>query len=73
MGAPPPPMGPPPIPPEIQAKLQGLQRITDAIKLGNSIKAIDLLLGKDSNSMRYLKYFRSTEKLREQEAAVRVQ
>ena len=46
--------------------------ITDPIKLGNSIKATDLLLGKDSNSMRYLKYFRATEKLREQEAAVKV-
>jgi 5-methyltetrahydrofolate--homocysteine methyltransferase len=45
--------------------------ITDAIKLGNSIKAIDLLLGKDANSMRYLKYFRATEKLREQEAAAK--
>ena len=43
--------------------------ITDPIKLGNSIKAIDLLLGKDTNSIRYLKYFRATEKLREQEAA----
>lgn len=42
--------------------------ITDPIKLGNSIKAIDLLLGKDANSIRYLKYFRTTEKLREQEA-----
>ena len=42
--------------------------ITDPIKLGNSIKAIDLLLGRDANSMRYLKYFRATEKLREQEA-----
>ena len=41
--------------------------ITDPIKLGNSIKAIDLLLGKDANSMRYLKYFRGTEKLREEE------
>ncbi len=41
--------------------------ITDPIKLGNSIKAIDLLLGKDANSMRYLKYFRATEKLREEE------
>jgi hypothetical protein len=30
-----------------------------------------LLLGKDANSMRYLKYFRATEKLREQEAAMR--
>jgi len=42
--------------------------ITDAIKLGNSIKAIDLLLGRDANSMRYLKYFRATEKLRTTEA-----
>ena len=46
--------------------------ITDAIKLGNSIKAIDLLLGKDANSMRYLKYFRATEKLREQEVVAKV-
>lgn len=47
--------------------------ITDPIKLGNSIKAIDLLLGKDANSMRYLKYFRATEKLREQEVAIKAQ
>jgi 5-methyltetrahydrofolate--homocysteine methyltransferase len=46
--------------------------ITDPVKLGSSIKAIDLLLGRDANSMRYLKYFRATEKLREQEAAVKV-
>jgi len=46
--------------------------ITDPIKLGNSIKAIDLLLGKDANSMRYLKYFRATEKLRAEEATVKV-
>ena len=46
--------------------------ITDPIKLGNSIKAIDLLLGKDANSMRYLKYFRAAEKLRAEEAAVKV-
>jgi 5-methyltetrahydrofolate--homocysteine methyltransferase len=46
--------------------------ITDPIKLGNSIKAIDLLLGKDSNSIRYLKYFRAAEKLREQESTVKV-
>src|SRR5688572_14201044 len=45
--------------------------ITDPIKLGNSIKAIDLLLGKDANSMRFLKYFRATEKLREQDTAVK--
>jgi 5-methyltetrahydrofolate--homocysteine methyltransferase len=41
--------------------------ITDPIKLGSSIKATDLLLGKDMNSIRYLKYFRATEKLREVE------
>lgn len=46
--------------------------ITNAIKLGSSIKAIDLLLGKDANSMRYLRYFRATEKLRAQEAVVKV-
>jgi 5-methyltetrahydrofolate--homocysteine methyltransferase len=46
--------------------------ITDPIKLGSSIRAIDLLLGKDANSMRYLKYFRATEKLRTEEAAVKV-
>ena len=45
--------------------------ITDPIKLGSSIRAIDLLLGKDTNSMRYLKYYRSTEKLREQESAAK--
>jgi 5-methyltetrahydrofolate--homocysteine methyltransferase len=46
--------------------------ITDPIKLGNTIRATDLLLGKDPNSIRYLKYFRATEKLREQEAALKV-
>ncbi|HEX9332407.1 MAG TPA: dihydropteroate synthase [Anaerolineales bacterium] len=45
--------------------------ITDPIKLGSSIKAIDLLLGKDSNSMRYLKYFRAMEKLKAEETAVK--
>ncbi|MCE9647795.1 MAG: dihydropteroate synthase [Chloroflexi bacterium] len=45
--------------------------ITDPIKLGSSIRAIDLLLGRDANSMRYLKYFRTTEKLREQEASAK--
>lgn len=45
--------------------------ITDPIKLGSSIRATDLLLGKDANSMRYLKYFRATEKLREAEAAAK--
>jgi 5-methyltetrahydrofolate--homocysteine methyltransferase len=46
--------------------------ITDPIKLGNAIKAADLLLGNDANSIRFLKYFRATEKLRDQEAAVKV-
>ncbi len=39
--------------------------ITDPIKLGSTIRATDLLLGRDANSMRYLKYFRTTEKLKE--------
>jgi 5-methyltetrahydrofolate--homocysteine methyltransferase len=46
--------------------------ITDPIKLGSTIRATDLLLSKDANSIRYLKYFRATEKLREQEAAAKV-
>lgn len=45
--------------------------ITDPIKLGSAIRATDLLMGRDSNSMRYLKYFRATEKLRETEAAAK--
>ncbi len=45
--------------------------ITDPIKLGSTIKATDLLMGRDANSMRYLKYFRSTDKLREAEAAAK--
>jgi 5-methyltetrahydrofolate--homocysteine methyltransferase len=43
--------------------------ITDPAKLGQTVKAADLLLGRDDNSMRYLKYFRAAEKLREAEAA----
>jgi 5-methyltetrahydrofolate--homocysteine methyltransferase len=42
--------------------------ITDPTKLGPTIKAADLLLGRDDNSLRYIKYFRAAEKLREQEA-----
>lgn len=42
--------------------------ITDPIKLGSTIRGTDLLLGKDANSMRYLKYFRATDKLRAAEA-----
>ena len=43
--------------------------ITDPAKLGQTVRAADLLLGRDPNSMRYLKYFRAAEKLREAEAA----
>jgi 5-methyltetrahydrofolate--homocysteine methyltransferase len=42
--------------------------ITDPVKLGMTVKAIDMLLGRDENSLRYLKYFRSAEKLRVVEA-----
>lgn len=38
--------------------------ITDPQKLGQTVKATDLLLGRDENSLRYLKYYRSTEKFR---------
>ncbi|HEX7541422.1 MAG TPA: dihydropteroate synthase [Anaerolineales bacterium] len=38
--------------------------ITDPAKLGATVKAVDMLLGRDDNSMRYLKYFRLAEKLR---------
>lgn len=38
--------------------------ITDPSKLGITVKATDMLLGRDDNSMRYLKYFRVAEKLR---------
>ena len=41
--------------------------ITDPIKLGGAVKSIDLLLSKDANSMRYLKYFRAMEKVRGEE------
>ena len=42
--------------------------ITDPSKLGSTVKAADMLLGRDENSMRYLKYFRAAEKLRAAEA-----
>jgi 5-methyltetrahydrofolate--homocysteine methyltransferase len=42
--------------------------ITDPAKLGATVKAADMLLGRDDNSMRYLKYFRTAEKLRAAEA-----
>jgi 5-methyltetrahydrofolate--homocysteine methyltransferase len=42
--------------------------ITDPAKLGMTVRATDILLGRDDNSMHYLKYFRSAEKLRVAEA-----
>jgi 5-methyltetrahydrofolate--homocysteine methyltransferase len=42
--------------------------ITDPIRLGATIRASDLLLGRDDFGMRYIKYFRSVEALREEES-----
>jgi 5-methyltetrahydrofolate--homocysteine methyltransferase len=42
--------------------------ITDPAKLGQTVRAADLLLGRDDYSMRYLKYFRAAEALRAKEA-----
>ncbi len=42
--------------------------ITDPIKLGSTVRATDLLLGRDGFSMRYIKYFRNAEALREKES-----
>jgi len=41
--------------------------ITDALKLGTTIRAADLLIGKDDYAMRYIKNFRATEALKEKE------
>lgn len=43
--------------------------ITDPIKLGQSIRAADLMLGRDDYGMRYIKYFRAAEKLKAEETA----
>jgi 5-methyltetrahydrofolate--homocysteine methyltransferase len=43
--------------------------ITDPMKLGSTIRASDLLCGRDDFAMRYIKYFRASEALREQEKA----
>jgi 5-methyltetrahydrofolate--homocysteine methyltransferase len=42
--------------------------ITDPIKLGSAIRSSDLLLGRDDFAMRFIKYFRSAETLREKES-----
>lgn len=41
--------------------------ITDPAKLGATIRASDLLLGRDDYAMRYIKYFRAAEALKEKE------
>jgi len=41
--------------------------ITDPIKLGTTIRASDLLLGRDDFAMKFIKYFRSAEALRAKE------
>lgn len=41
--------------------------ITDPTKLGTTVKSADLLLGRDDYAMRYIKYFRVAESLREKE------
>jgi 5-methyltetrahydrofolate--homocysteine methyltransferase len=41
--------------------------ITDPIKLGSTIRASDVLVGNDDHAMRYIKYFRAVESLREKE------
>jgi 5-methyltetrahydrofolate--homocysteine methyltransferase len=38
--------------------------ITDPIKLGSTVKATDLLLGRDRHAMRFIKHFRAAEDLR---------
>lgn len=42
--------------------------ITDPARLGQTVKAADLLLGRDDNSIRYLKYYRFAEAQRAKEA-----
>lgn len=44
--------------------------ITDPIKLGATIRASDVLVGRDDFAMRYIKYFRAAEELREKETGV---
>jgi 5-methyltetrahydrofolate--homocysteine methyltransferase len=42
--------------------------ITDPIKLGSTIRSSDLLLGRDDFALRFIKYFRKCEALREKES-----
>jgi len=42
--------------------------ITDPIKLGSTVRASDLLVGRDDFGMRFIKHFRSSEALRQKES-----
>jgi 5-methyltetrahydrofolate--homocysteine methyltransferase len=42
--------------------------ITDPVKLGPTIRASDLLLGRDNFALRFIKHFRNAETLREKES-----
>jgi 5-methyltetrahydrofolate--homocysteine methyltransferase len=42
--------------------------ITDPIKLGSTIRASDLLVGRDDFGVRFIKHFRNTESLRQKES-----
>ena len=41
--------------------------ITDPMRLGSTIRASDVLVGRDDFAMRFIKYFRGAERLREKE------
>lgn len=43
--------------------------ITDPLKLATTIRAADLLLGRDKNALRFIRYFRQAEGLRAKETA----
>jgi 5-methyltetrahydrofolate--homocysteine methyltransferase len=43
--------------------------ITDPLKMTSTIRAIDLLLGKDEDALRYMKYYRQQQALLAQQAA----
>jgi hypothetical protein len=41
------------------------------MRFGQAVRAADLMLGRDASAVRYIKYFRAAEKLREQEEAAK--
>ncbi|MDW8226543.1 MAG: hypothetical protein RMJ60_01935 [Anaerolineales bacterium] len=42
--------------------------ITDPAKMGLTVRATELLLGRDAHALRYLKHYRLVEKLRQAES-----